>query len=260
MHCFFYGIEKEFCALLLLLVVMVVVVLTVVLNQETWIDAPRWILSKNCLRQMKWWRWSSTYFFFSYAHSTTAQHQQTFLRRTFSASSQPHSQKKQGKKNGSIVGGETWGNKKIIIIIIHLHCLPKDWIKYNYKWNPIMPRKMRSLKIKMNSLLSWTLSTILLLGSECATMTNGGGPSDFLGGSSNSGGGGGGGVDHHNSNVHHSGQKTVGGRCEPVTIPMCKDMPYNETFLPNLMGHATQEEAGYEVHQYYALVKVQRKQ
>jgi len=47
------------------------------------------------------------------------------------------------------------------------------------------------------------------------------------------------------------------GRCEVVTIPMCKDMPYNETFWPNLMGQATQEEAGYEVHQYYALVKLQ---
>ena len=46
------------------------------------------------------------------------------------------------------------------------------------------------------------------------------------------------------------------GRCEDIQIPMCKDMPYNTTILPNLMGHATQNEAGYEVHQYYALVKV----
>src|SRR5882762_9030443 len=53
---------------------------------------------------------------------------------------------------------------------------------------------------------------------------------------------------------HESGAKQ--GKCESITIPMCKDMPYNRTYLPNLMGHATQEEAGYEVHQYYALVKV----
>lgn len=46
---------------------------------------------------------------------------------------------------------------------------------------------------------------------------------------------------HHD---HSSGPKT-GSRCEDVTIPMCKDMPYNKTILPNLMGHATQEEAGY---------------
>lgn len=56
--------------------------------------------------------------------------------------------------------------------------------------------------------------------------------------------------DHHDPNAKSQ------GRCESVTIPMCRDMPYNETFLPNNLGHATQEEAGYEAHQYYALVKV----
>jgi len=56
---------------------------------------------------------------------------------------------------------------------------------------------------------------------------------------------------------HHDPQAAkTQGRCETVTIPMCRDMPYNETFLPNNLGHATQEEAGYEAHQYYALVKV----
>jgi len=55
---------------------------------------------------------------------------------------------------------------------------------------------------------------------------------------------------------HHDIATKGQGRCEAITIPMCKDMPYNETFLPNLMGHGTQEEAGYDVHQYYALVKV----
>jgi len=55
---------------------------------------------------------------------------------------------------------------------------------------------------------------------------------------------------------HHDPNAKNPGRCEAVTIPMCKDMPYNETFLPNNLGHATQEEAGYEAHQYYALVKV----
>jgi frizzled protein 1/7 len=55
---------------------------------------------------------------------------------------------------------------------------------------------------------------------------------------------------------HHDLGAKGQGRCEAITIPMCKDMPYNETYLPNLMGHGTQEEAGYDVHQYYALVKV----
>lgn len=60
--------------------------------------------------------------------------------------------------------------------------------------------------------------------------------------------------DMFHSHIHDGGTKQ--GKCENITIPMCKDMPYNRTYLPNLMGHGTQEEAGYEVHQYYALVKV----
>ncbi|ODM92101.1 Frizzled-1 [Orchesella cincta] len=58
---------------------------------------------------------------------------------------------------------------------------------------------------------------------------------------------------HHD---HHLASSKTHGRCELITIPLCKDMPYNETFLPNLLGHTTQEEAGYDVHTYYALVKL----
>jgi len=46
------------------------------------------------------------------------------------------------------------------------------------------------------------------------------------------------------------------GRCEPITIPLCKDIQYNETIMPNLLGHQNQEDAGLEVHQFYPLVKV----
>ena len=46
------------------------------------------------------------------------------------------------------------------------------------------------------------------------------------------------------------------GRCEPITIPLCKDIQYNETIMPNLLGHQKQEDAGLEVHQFYPLVKV----
>ncbi|XP_046412574.1 frizzled-2 [Neodiprion pinetum] len=46
------------------------------------------------------------------------------------------------------------------------------------------------------------------------------------------------------------------GRCEPITIPMCMNIPYNETIMPNLMSHQKQEEAGLEVHQFLPLVKV----
>lgn len=47
------------------------------------------------------------------------------------------------------------------------------------------------------------------------------------------------------------------GRCEPITIPLCKDIQYNETFMPNLLNHQRQDDAGLEVHQFFPLVKVQ---
>ncbi|KAI6186404.1 Frizzled/Smoothened family membrane region containing protein [Aphelenchoides besseyi] len=45
-------------------------------------------------------------------------------------------------------------------------------------------------------------------------------------------------------------------KCEPITIPLCKNIGYNTTAYPNSLGHETQEEAGLEVHQFYALVEV----
>jgi len=46
------------------------------------------------------------------------------------------------------------------------------------------------------------------------------------------------------------------GRCEPITIPLCKDIMYNMTIMPNLLNHRKQDDAGLEVHQFYPLVKV----
>ena len=46
------------------------------------------------------------------------------------------------------------------------------------------------------------------------------------------------------------------GRCEPITIPLCKDIQYNMTIMPNLLNHRKQDDAGLEVHQFYPLVKV----
>ena len=46
------------------------------------------------------------------------------------------------------------------------------------------------------------------------------------------------------------------GRCEPITIPLCKDIQYNETIMPNLLNHQKQEDAALEVHQFFPLVKV----
>ena len=47
------------------------------------------------------------------------------------------------------------------------------------------------------------------------------------------------------------------GKCQPIEIPLCRDIQYNETIMPNLLNHMTQDEAGLEVHQFFPLVKVQ---
>jgi len=37
------------------------------------------------------------------------------------------------------------------------------------------------------------------------------------------------------------------GRCERITIPLCLDMKYNMTRMPNLVGQSTQAEAAMQV-------------
>lgn len=46
------------------------------------------------------------------------------------------------------------------------------------------------------------------------------------------------------------------GRCQPITVPFCSHVPYNDTIMPNLLSHAKQEDAALEVHQFYPLVKI----
>ncbi|XP_071487937.1 frizzled-2-like [Diadema antillarum] len=45
--------------------------------------------------------------------------------------------------------------------------------------------------------------------------------------------------------------------CETIEAPMCMDIPYNMTFLPNLLGHESQVEAMVAIQQFYPLVKIQ---
>ena len=54
----------------------------------------------------------------------------------------------------------------------------------------------------------------------------------------------------------------TGGRyshktCQDITIPMCKGIGYNTTYMPNQFNHDTQEEAGLEVHQFWPLVEIE---
>ncbi|KAF6733784.1 Frizzled-5 [Oryzias melastigma] len=44
--------------------------------------------------------------------------------------------------------------------------------------------------------------------------------------------------------------------CEPITVPMCKGIGYNLTYMPNKFNHDTQEEVGLEVHQFWPLVRI----
>ncbi|CAH0546057.1 unnamed protein product [Brassicogethes aeneus] len=46
------------------------------------------------------------------------------------------------------------------------------------------------------------------------------------------------------------------GKCEEITIPMCLNIGYNATRMPNEMNHESQEEAGLEVHQFWPLVEI----
>ncbi|KAM8735675.1 uncharacterized protein AB9X84_024043 [Acanthopagrus schlegelii] len=44
--------------------------------------------------------------------------------------------------------------------------------------------------------------------------------------------------------------------CELITVPLCQDLPYIDTAMPNILGHNSQEDAGLEVHQFTPLIKV----
>ncbi|KAJ1094282.1 hypothetical protein NDU88_007360 [Pleurodeles waltl] len=45
------------------------------------------------------------------------------------------------------------------------------------------------------------------------------------------------------------------GRCQPIQIPMCRDIGYNMTRMPNLMGHEEQREAAIQLHEFAPLVE-----
>ncbi|XP_076126429.1 frizzled-10 [Alosa pseudoharengus] len=46
------------------------------------------------------------------------------------------------------------------------------------------------------------------------------------------------------------------GRCQKIVIPMCKDIGYNLTVMPNLMGHEDQNEAAIKLHEFAPLIQV----
>lgn len=48
---------------------------------------------------------------------------------------------------------------------------------------------------------------------------------------------------HFNSEKHEYESFPSHNKCEPITIPLCTDLPYNMTIMPNLIGHTRQEDA-----------------
>lgn len=58
------------------------------------------------------------------------------------------------------------------------------------------------------------------------------------------------------SSIGNSGSYSGSPRCEEITIPMCKGIGYNLTSMPNELNQDSQEEAGFEVHQFWPLVEI----
>ena len=47
-----------------------------------------------------------------------------------------------------------------------------------------------------------------------------------------------------------------GKKCVEITIPLCQNIGYNLTSMPNMFNHSTQEEAALEIHQFWPLVEI----
>ena len=45
-------------------------------------------------------------------------------------------------------------------------------------------------------------------------------------------------------------------KCEDIAIPMCQNLGYNSTYMPNRFHHEDQKEAALEVHQFWPLVQI----
>ncbi|XP_063599093.1 uncharacterized protein LOC134775481 [Penaeus indicus] len=46
-----------------------------------------------------------------------------------------------------------------------------------------------------------------------------------------------------------------GPKCEPLSVPLCKSMSYNQTIFPNLLSHTSQAEAARELEQFIPLLR-----
>ncbi|XP_076633638.1 frizzled 2 isoform X1 [Colletes latitarsis] len=105
-----------------------------------------------------------------------------------------------------------------------------------------------------SSSASSSASSSSMVGVVSGSGSGSGGMVGSEGGAVAGGGGGGGGGGGHSS--LSGGAANGNGRCEEITIPMCRGIGYNLTAMPNELNHDTQEEAGMEVHQFWPLVEI----
>ena len=47
-----------------------------------------------------------------------------------------------------------------------------------------------------------------------------------------------------------------GKKCVEIKIPLCQNIGYNLTSMPNMFNHTTQEEAALDVHQFWPLIEI----
>ena len=60
----------------------------------------------------------------------------------------------------------------------------------------------------------------------------------------------------HMTTARPSTGQTSKKKCEQIKIPMCQNIGYNLTSIPNMFNHVTQEEAALEIHQFWPLVEI----
>lgn len=51
------------------------------------------------------------------------------------------------------------------------------------------------------------------------------------------------------------GVGSSGGLCEPINIPMCQGLSYNQTMSPNLLGHTSQREAAMKMSFFNSMMQ-----
>ncbi|XP_077392725.1 frizzled-7-like [Festucalex cinctus] len=43
--------------------------------------------------------------------------------------------------------------------------------------------------------------------------------------------------------------------CQPISVPLCADIPYNKTIMPNLLGHTAQADAAAAMRRFEPLLQ-----